>query len=70
MFSVDKLSKCPHCGGDALFDCKDYGAVVWVECSECHARSRTARVSKTPTFTTQDDAYAFVYGAWERREDN
>ena len=66
MLVVNKLCKCPFCGGDAWLELNPPDT-VWVECKSCHAKSRIAKVSETPTFKTLDEAQAFVYGAWERR---
>lgn len=64
---IEKLSECPFCGGRPLIEYNEEKCVVFVECQECHAKSKYAKVSKIPTFETIDEASAYVVGAWERR---
>lgn len=68
MLKINSLSKCPFCGGDALFDCDITGKTRWVECKKCHAKTRTVTVKNQYIFETEDEADAFLLGAWERRE--
>ena len=66
---INKLRKCPFCGGDPWVNYDEITHAVFVECKECHAMSRKARVKPKDepiTFETMDEAEAFVYGAWER----
>lgn len=74
----NELSKCPFCGGSAGVIYDVVGNFAYVECNECHARSRIAKVNKgakvklsikedCPTMQTAEEAVAFVMGAWERR---
>ena len=63
-------SRCPFCGGKAAVRFNEEMQTVWVECFDCHAKSRTARIGKEPTFKNMDGASAYVVGAWERRADD
>ena len=69
MGTNNRLAKCPFCGGDAWIDYDMDKKTVWVECKECGAKSRTAKISEEPTFRNIDEASAYVMGAWERRAD-
>ena len=35
MTDREKLKRCPCCGGDADYRTENFGATVWVMCTEC-----------------------------------
>jgi hypothetical protein len=58
------LKPCPFCGGEADFDCYDYGSMNWVAlvgCTECYGRSNIY------TGRTVLDAQNLAIAAWNRR---
>ena len=67
---IDKISRCPFCGGGALIEYDPNAHTVYVECKECHSKSRPALLAdeeNIPVFKKIDEAAAYVWGAWERR---
>ena len=68
---IDKIRRCPFCGGGAWIESDPNAHTIYVECKECHAQSRPALLvdvhEDMPVFKNIDEAAAYVLGAWERR---
>ena len=68
-----QLRSCPFCGGIPWIECNERADTVWVECRDCHAKSRQAKIINsydTPVFPNMDEAASFVAGAWGRTPAN
>ena len=60
----DDLKPCPFCGDEADYFTENFGAVVWVQCMGCGAR--TSQYNKCEIVDGKDGK-AWARTAWGRR---
>lgn len=61
-----KMRDCPFCGGKPWIDYDPETKKTFVSCRECGARTVGVDENDRSMFQTDDEAIAFVIGAWER----